>query len=347
MGLRAFAPGRVNLIGDHTDYMGGLVLPMAIGLGTEITGDRGGNWVMLGSDRFDGVAEVPLGGAAEPADVEPRWARYVAAVVDEVEPDDGLVGMVHSTLPADSGLASSAALLVAVACALGAERSDPVALAKACQRAEHRAVGVPVGIMDQLVSLAASEGTVLRIDCDSLDVDRVPFPEDAEIVVIHSGEHRELSGSAYAERRSQCEEAEALLGRPLREVTAVEVERLEDPVLARRARHVVTENRRVDAFAHALAADQLAYAGELLVASHASLRDDFEVSTPVLDEIVATVRGVRGVYGARVTGAGFGGCVVVLCRPKARIPGPVVWRGRPQGGASLVTTASNNGSTPG
>jgi galactokinase len=109
----------------------------------------------------------------------------------------------------------------------------------------------------------------------------------------------------------------------------------------------VTENHRVDAFSHALAADQLAYAGELLVASHASLRDDFEVSTPVLDEIVAGVRGVRGVYGARVTGAGFGGCVVVLCRPKTRIAGPVVWRGRPASGASLVTTPSGNGAVPG
>ena len=107
MGLRAWAPGRVNLIGDHTDYMGGLVLPMAIGLGTEITGDHGGNWVMLGSDRFEGVAEIPLTGVDDPAAVEPPWARYVAAVVGEITPDDGLVGMVHSTLPAGSGLASS------------------------------------------------------------------------------------------------------------------------------------------------------------------------------------------------------------------------------------------------
>jgi galactokinase len=339
MGLRAWAPGRVNLVGDHTDYMGGLVLPMAIGLGTEITGDRGGNWVMLGSDRFEGVAEIPLAGAADPADVEPPWARYVAAVVDEVQPADGLVGMVHSTLPAGSGLASSAALEVAVACALGADLSDPVGLAKGLQRAEQRAVGVPVGIMDQLVSLAATEGSVLRIDCDRLTVEQVPFPEDAEIVVIHSGQHRELEGSAYAERRAQCEEAEKLVGR-LRDASPVDVEGIEDPVLRRRARHVTTENHRVDALAAALAADQLAYAGELLVASHASLRDDFEVSTPVLDQIVAAVRGVPGVYGARVTGAGFGGCVVALCRPKTRIGGPVVWRGWPAPGAALTSSTT-------
>jgi galactokinase len=327
----------VNLVGDHTDYMGGLCLPMAIGLGTEITGDRGGNWVMLGSDGFPGVAEIPLDGVPDPATVEPHWARYVAAVVDEVRPTDGLVGMVHSTLPAGSGLASSAALEVAVATALDADRLDPVAAARACQRAEERAVGVPCGIMDQLVSLAAVEGMVLRIDCDTLEVQLVEFPHDAEIVVIHSGQHRELSASAYGERQAECQAAEDVIGR-LRAASPIDAEAIDDPVLRRRARHVTTENERVDALASALATGQLAYAGELLVASHASMRDDFEVSTPVLDELVATVRGVPGVYGARVTGAGFGGCVVVLCKPKTRINGPVVWRGRPAAGASLTTT---------
>ncbi|HEX5366616.1 MAG TPA: galactokinase family protein [Acidimicrobiales bacterium] len=334
MGLRAWAPGRVNLVGDHTDYMGGLALPMAIGLGTEVTGERGGDWVMLGSDGFEGVAEVPVGGVADPATVEPRWARYVAAVVGEIRPADGLVGTVHSTLPSASGLASSAALEVAVATALGVEPGDPVATARALQRAEHAAVGVPCGIMDQLVSLAAVEGSALRVDCDTLELRHVPFPDDAEVVVVHSGSHRELSSSAYARRRAECEEAERVVG-PLRTASPVDVEQIDDPLLRRRARHVTTENERVDALCEALTGGQLAVAGELLAASHASMRDDFEVSTPALDEIVAAVRGVPGVYGARVTGAGFGGCVVVLCRPNTRLDLPVVWRGRPTGGARL------------
>jgi galactokinase len=245
--------------------------------------------------------------------------------------------MVHSTLPPGSGLASSAALEVAVATALGADRVNPLAAAQACQRAEERAVGVPCGIMDQLVSLAAVDGMALRIDCDTLEVTPVAFPEDAEVVVIHSGQHRELSTSAYAARRAECEAAEEIIGR-LRDASPIDAEALGDPVLRRRARHVTTENERVDAVAAALAKGQLGYAGELLVASHASMRDDFEVSTPALDELVSTVRGVPGVYGARVTGAGFGGCVIVLCKPKTRINGPVVWRGRPAAGASLTTT---------
>ena len=336
MGLRAWAPGRVNLVGDHTDYLGGLVLPMAIGLGVEVTGDRGGDWVMLGSEQYDGVAEIHLPDQGDPARVEPPWARYVAAVVAEVVPRDGFAGTVDSTLPAGAGLGSSAALEVAVATALGADLSDPRAVAEACQRAEHRAVGVPCGIMDQLVAAAGVAGAALRIDCRTLEVGHVRLPEDVEVVVLHSGDERELTKTEYAARRTECEHVEELLGARLRDLTPADVEALEDGKLRRRARHVTTENDRVDALAAALAAGQLHYAGELMVASHVSLRDDFEVSTPAVDDLVVQLRATPGVYGARITGAGFGGCVVALCRPGAPMAAPVLWRGRPAPGAWIV-----------
>jgi galactokinase len=336
MGQRAWAPGRVNLIGDHTDYLGGLVLPMAIGLGAEVTGDRGGDWVMLGSEQFDGVAEIHLPDQGDPALVQPPWARYVAAVVAEVRPRDGFAGTVDSTLPPGGGLASSAALEVAVATALGADLSDPLALARACQRAEERAVGVRVGIMDQLVAAAGVAGAALRIDCRTLAIEHVRLPEDAEVAVVHSGDEREVAKTAYAERRAECEAAQDMLGAELRDLTPADAEAIDDATLRRRARHVTTENDRVDALAAALAEGQLRYAGELMVASHVSLRDDFEVSTPAVDALVTHLRGTPGVYGARVTGAGFGGCVVALCRPDAPIAVPVLWRGRPAPGAWIV-----------
>ncbi|HLM62729.1 MAG TPA: galactokinase [Acidimicrobiales bacterium] len=335
MGQRAWAPGRVNLIGDHTDYMGGLVLPMAIGLGAEVTGDRGGDWVMLGSEQFDGVAEIALDSQSDPAFIEPPWARYVAAVVAEIAPRDGFVGVLNSTLPPGGGLGSSAAVEVAVATALGADLADPLRVAQACQRAEERAVGVPCGIMDQLVAIAAVPDAALRIDCRTLEIDHVPFPDDAEVAVVHSGDQRDLAKTPYAERRAECEAAEELVGRRLRDLSPAEVEDIDEPLLRRRARHVTTENDRVDALAAALTEGQLRYAGELLVASHVSLRDDFEVSTPRLDALVTELRATPGVFGARVTGAGFGGCVIALCRSETPIGPPVLWRGRPAHGAEL------------
>jgi galactokinase len=334
--VRAWAPGRVNLIGDHTDYVGGLVLPMAIGLGAEVTGDRGGDWVMLGSEQFDGVAEIHLANQEDPAFVRPPWARYVAAVVAEMDPKDGFAGTLDSTLPPGGGLASSAAMEVAVAVALGADLSDPLGVAQLCQRAEERAVGVPCGIMDQLVAAAGVAGAALRIDCHTLSIEHVRLPEEAEVLVVHSGDVRELAKTAYAERRAECEAVEEETGIKLRAMTPNEADEIEDPVLRRRARHVTTENDRVDALVAALADGQLHYAGELMVASHVSLRDDFEVSTPAIDALVTALRGVPGVYGARVTGAGFGGCVVALCRSGSPLPFPVLWRGRPAPGAWLV-----------
>jgi galactokinase len=304
--LEAFAPGRVNLIGEHTDYSGGLVLPMAIQLGTTIEWEEGGDIVALTSPGFPPAA-VPLTGrpGAE------GWERYVAGVVAVVHPHAGGKGTVTTSLPVGAGLSSSAALEVALALALGFS-GPPLALAQACQRAEQQASGVPCGIMDQLASAAGVEGNALLIDCTTMKLTPVPVPDSVEVVVVHSGEDRELAGSAYATRRSEVEAATALLGAPLGSVTPVDVATIADPVVRRRARHVVTENARVREFVAALSAGDLTEAGGLMGASHASLRNDFEVSTPGLDALVGALTATPGVFGARLTGGGFGGCAVAL-----------------------------------
>lgn len=312
--IRAWAPGRVNLIGDHTDYTGGLAFPMAIELGTRVIGVRGGDRVQLRSGAEPEPVDLPLH-LPDPTVVEPAWGRYVAGVINEVAPATGFTGSVSTTLPVGAGLSSSAALELAVALALGFDGS-PLELAQRCQAAEQRASGVPCGILDQLASANGVVGHGLLLDCTSLAITPIPIPDDVEVFVLNPGEPRRLLGSAYAERRAACEAAAALVG-PLRHATLAAVESLDDDVLRRRARHVVTENARVLAFAEALRNDDLVTAGEAMWASHASLRDDFEVSTPALDALVASLRETPGVYGARLTGAGFGGCVVALARPGA------------------------------
>jgi galactokinase len=301
---RAVAPGRVNLIGDHTDYAGGLVMPMAIDLATTVLLTNGGPVVELTSASDPSAAVVPL---ENPLAGQTGWARYVAGVVATVNPSVGGTGVVSTTLPIGAGLSSSAALEVAVALAIGLTGS-PLAVAQACQQAEQVASGVPCGIMDQLASTAGTAGHALLIDCGSLEVTPVPVPDSVEVVVIHSGETRALAGSAYAERRAQVEAAATALGAPLRGIDAAA---LADPLLRRRARHVITENARVLAFAEALRSADWRAAGALMFESHRSLATDFEVSTPGLDALVDSLR-VDGAYGARLTGAGFGGCVVAL-----------------------------------
>ena len=315
MTVTAYAPGRVNVIGEHTDYTGGLVLPMAIDLGITVEVEPGGDVVHLVSADEPEPAVVPLE-VDDPASVSPNWARYVAGVVNEVAPAVGARGTVRTTLPLGAGLSSSAALEVAVALALGF-RGTTRELALACQRAEHRASGVPCGVMDQLASAAGVAGSLLLIDCRSLDVTPVPLPDDLQIVAVHSGQARTLAGSAYAERRADCERAEREIG-PLRDATLDDVARVSDPTVRQRARHVVTENARVRAFVDALGAGDATAAGSLMAESHASLRDDFAVSTSVLDELVERLQGTPGVYGARLTGGGFGGAVVALCDPGHR-----------------------------
>jgi len=325
--VTTFAPGRVNLIGDHTDYTGGWVLPMAVQLGTTVTLSPGGPRVHLQSEDEPQPADVPLD-EPHPATVHPAWARYVAGVVTTLKPTVGGRGRVHTTLPIGAGLSSSAALELAVALALGFD-GPPIELARACQRAEHLASPVPCGIMDQLTSAAGVEGCVLLIDCGTETFEAVPVPDGVEIVAIHSGEQRQLAASGeYATRRAQCEAAVAQIGRLTEHYK--DPHDIEDPVVRRRARHVITENQRVLEAADALRRGDLPTMGALMYESHRSLREDFEVSTPALDQLVEDLRGTKGVYGARLTGAGFGGCVVALAQPGAVDRG---WRLRPSAAA--------------
>jgi len=307
------APGRVNLIGDHTDYNDGFVLPIAIDLQCIVTADVA-DTVRLRSRELAGEVELPADGSAEPSET-PGWGSYAAGVLrvlaERGRAPAGIDATVSSTVPVGAGLSSSAALEVALALALcdaAGFELPPLELALACQEAEHIATGVPSGIMDQLASLAGREGSALLIDCRSLEVQPVPLPPDLAVLVVHSGVSRTLAGSAYAERRRSCEEAARRIGVPsLRDATLEQA--ADDP----RARHVVTENARVLDAARALAAGDLDALGPLLAASHRSLRDDYEVSTPELDALVECLD-AAGALGARLTGAGFGGCVVALAR---------------------------------
>jgi len=344
--VRAHAPGRVNLIGEHTDYMGGLVLPMAVDRGTTIVFDRGEPGepaVALTSADEPEPARVPLDvrlDAEQLGGIQPRWARLVAgavAAVGTVRSPAGGSGTVTSTLPMGAGLSSSTSLMVATALAVGwgGEVRD---LAFLLQRAEQVASGVPCGIMDQVASLAGVAGHALLLDCETVTWTPVPLPAGVEVVVVHSGQARSVADSAYAERRAQCERAEAEIG-PLRRATVADLSGITDPVARRRARHVVAENERVLAFVAALRSGELSVLGELMAASHASLRDDFEVSTPALDNLVAALMATPGVLGARLTGAGFGGCAVALTEPGAVLPveGRAHWPVQAAIGAAVET----------
>jgi galactokinase len=339
--VRAYSPGRVNLIGDHTDYCQGLALPMAVDLGTTVsfTPDDGYR-VVLRSVGEPELADVDVHVPLDPEQlgrIEPTWARLVAGMVAVVRPQRGGTGVVETTLPVGAGLASSAALEVALALAFGFE-AQPRVMARACQRAEQAATGVPSGLMDQLVVTGAVHGCALLIDFSDLSSHPIAVPAEAEIVVVHSGVPRTLARSGYAARRSECEAAAHRLG-PLGRLGPDEMLGLPDSVLRRRVRHVVTECDRVRWFAAALAASDLAEAGRLMTSSHHSLARDFEVSTPELDALVGHLVSTPGVYGARLTGGGFGGCVVAVADPGAvdlaSFATPA-WRVRPSAGAAVA-----------
>src|SRR5215210_3085734 len=308
------APGRVNLMGDHTDYNEGFVLPIAIQLECRVDAEPSDS-VSLESVDEGGSVELAADGSVEPRGVKPDWGRYVAGVLAALAARGrrpaGLRGVITSTVPVGSGLSSSAALEVSLGsalCDVAGLSLEPLELALACQEAEHRATGVPSGVMDQLASVFGRNGHALLIDCRSLEVVPVRIPSAAALVVVHSGQPRTLEGSAYAERRAECERIAGELGlRSLRDATEDQVADL--PL----ARHVVRENVRVEATARALENGEVAEVGRLFDESHASLRDDYRVSTPELDTLVGQLR-AAGALGARLTGAGFGGAVVAVCQ---------------------------------
>ncbi len=320
------APGRVNLIGEHVDYSEGFVLPLAIDRATvAAAAPREDRTVRVRSLATGETAEFSL----DQPDPRPRgsWLDYaqgVALALARRVPLRGADVALRTTVPIGAGLSSSAAFELAVGLALlsaaGAEL-EPRELAHAAQEAENAFVGLRSGIMDQLASALGVRDHALLIDCRSEDVTPVPLPSQAALVVADSGVKHELAGSAYNERRAESEEAARRLGaRTLRDVSIAEFARrgalLPEP-LRRRARHVVGENARVLATVSALRNGDLTDVGRLMNDSHDALRDDYEVSAPELDLLVEAARRVDGVYGARMTGGGFGGSIVALVRRDA------------------------------
>lgn len=314
-----WAPGRANLMGEHTDVNDGYVLPVGLDLRTVLAGRRvEGRLVVRSLDLpGDGTVEVDLRTGDGPAT---GWGRYATAVVTSLLQEgltlQGFDGVLASDVPIGAGLSSSAALEVAVALALLAEPVETLRLAQLCQRAENDGVGVQSGLMDQLASAGSRAGAALFLDCRDLRTEHVPVPDGMAVLVVDSSVSRDLSSSAYNERRLQCHEAAALLGRgSLRDVTLEELEdgadRLGD-LLHRRARHIVTENARVLAAVEALRFGDLPGLGRLFAASHHSMARDFEISLPDLDLLVEIACSTDGVHASRLTGAGFGGCTVSI-----------------------------------
>ena len=367
--LLAVGPGRVNLIGEHTDYNDGFVLPVALRRDIRIAlRPRADRRVRVYSLEYDDLYEFDLDHLAY--NKEMLWTNYVQGVAWALAEKgltlQGFDGVISGNVPRASGLSSSAALEVATAMAfLGAsgltQVLSGVEIALAAQRAENHFVGVNCGIMDQFISVLGQEGHALLIDCRSLEYRRIPFPSQAALVIGNTKASRSLAGSAYNERRSQCEAGVARLQtvlpgiRALRDVSSEQLEAhkaLLDPVVYRRCRHVVAENERVLQTVAALEQNDLETVGRLMDASHTSLRDDYEVSSPALDAMVEAMRSVSGCYGARLTGAGFGGCAVALVQPgreqavadaifekypKAANIWPEVYVSQPGSGAQLIT----------
>ena len=329
----AAAPGRVNVIGEHTDYNDGFVLPMAIEFYSVMAADRpvdGKNVITLRSTLEHEVATIDLSAPVKPS--KPKWGNYPRGVVAGflargVNPG-GLDVLLHSTVPLGSGLSSSAALEVCTATLIEAvtgKTIDPVEKALLAQKAEHDFAGVPCGIMDQFISALGREGHLLLLDCRTRKTELVPMSDPSvALLIINTNVKHELSGGEYAERRAQCEEAARNLGvKSLRDVTAEQLEKGKgklSELVYRRARHVIGEIERTTHAAEGVRQSNWPTVGQLMYASHAALRDDYDVSCAELDAVVEIAEEIGfkgGIYGCRMTGGGFGGCCVALVKASA------------------------------
>ena len=328
------APGRVNLIGEHTDYNDGFVFPMAIEPQfVFICRARSDGRVRLASTSFAGeIAEFSL--TEKITRGEPKWANYSKGVAHFLLqagiPLTGMDCLITNSLPVGGGLSSSAALEIGTARSLlllAGEAMEPQRLALLAQKAEHVFALVPCGIMDQTIIAAGKAGHAMLLDCRDLSKQFIPLDEnELRVVIVNSMVKHQLSGGEYAERRHQCEEAVAFLQKDNPEIRAlrdVSMKQLEakhgqlPEVVYRRARHVISENHRTTEAAIQLTQRHYEEMGELMVQSHNSLRDDYEVSIPELDYLAEQSMTIKGVYGARLTGGGFGGSVVALCQPRS------------------------------
>ncbi|RME42010.1 MAG: galactokinase [Caldilineae bacterium] len=317
------APGRVNLIGEHTDYNDGFVLPAAIDFETVVAAlPRPDSTVEVVAVDMDDHDTFRLAGEMAPHPTK-TWANYVRGVAHALRrrgyPLRGLSMAVAGNVPTGSGLSSSASLEMAAGYALLGMSNLPIeraTLARCGQEAEHEFVGVQCGIMDQFIAALGKPEHALLIDCRTLDYRPVPLPPHTRLVIADSGVRRGLVTSAYNTRRQECEAAAAHFGVPaLRDVDEATFRRGANglpPRIRRRARHVITENARTLALAKALADGDMARVAPLMAESHRSMRDDFEITVPAIDALVEIMQSVPGVYGARMTGGGFGGCCIAL-----------------------------------
>jgi galactokinase len=326
------APARVNLIGEHTDYNDGFVLPCAIDYETIVaaTPRDDARLRVVAADYGDATDEFRLNAPIGPRAAVP-WANYVRGVATMLQRRGGALRgaelAIGGSVPQGAGLSSSASFEVAVLQTLNTLQAldiDPTEIALLAQRAENEFVGCQCGVMDQLASARGRAGHALLIDCRTLEIKPVPLPPDLAIMIVHSRIARELADSAYNERRQQCEAAARHYGvAALRDVDAARLAAGAaglDALVLRRARHVVTENQRTLDAAGALAAGDLRRLGALMAESHDSMRDDFEITVPAIDQLVEIAQQAIGPEGgARMTGGGFGGCIVALM-PESKVP---------------------------